>query len=112
VATLHFCGWRRQVKLHRVVWIAARGPIPSGLMPDHLNRNKSDNRIVNLTLVTDAENAKNRRSYAGEDNPSAKITHAVAGAIRSSGGSYSVRARRFGVSKSLVAQISRGEIWP
>lgn len=111
VATLHFAGQRVQVKLHRVVWIAAHGLIPRGLMPDHENRNKADNRIKNLRLVDDAGNAKNRRSYAGEGNPAARITRAVADQIRTASGSYSERAKRFNVSRSLVAQISRGELW-
>jgi len=111
VATLHFWGERVQVKLHRVVWLAAHGPIPVGMMPDHINRAKADNRLANLRLVTDAGNAANRRSYAGEANPACRITRAQAVAIRRAAGSYRARARRFGVSKSLVAQISRGERW-
>lgn len=111
VATLHFRGRRVQVKLHRVVWIAMNGSIPVGLMPDHINRNKSDNRIANLRLVSNKENAANRRSYLGEENPAAKITRNIAMAIRNASGSYDTRATQFGVSKSLVAQISRGELW-
>jgi HNH endonuclease len=111
VATLHFGGLRVQAKLHRVVWIAAHGAIPAGLVPDHVNRIKSDNRLENLRLVTDPENVRNRRSYVGEGNPACRLTRAEAIQVRCTPGSYSDRARRFGVSKSLVAQISRGELW-
>lgn len=111
VATLHFSGRRAQVKLHRVVWIAVNGTIPAGMMPDHINRIRDDNRISNLRLVSSAGNAANRRSYRGTGNPACKITARKARLIRISRGSYSSRAKRFGVSKSLVAQISRGELW-
>lgn len=111
VATLHFSGERIQAKLHRVVWMSVFGYIKPGLMIDHINGKKFDNRIENLRLVTNAGNAKNRRSYCGTANPSARLTEETASAIRSSAGSYATRANHFGVSKSLVAQISRGELW-
>jgi len=45
---------------HRLVWIWNRGEIPKGLMLDHINRDKLDNRIENLRLVTRSENQFNR----------------------------------------------------
>lgn len=44
---------------HRIVWEAANGPIPKGMVIDHINGNRSDNRIVNLRMVTHAENMQN-----------------------------------------------------
>lgn len=35
------------------------GPIPDGLFIDHINRNRTDNRIENLRLVTHKENMRN-----------------------------------------------------
>lgn len=51
--------------LHRVVWEYYNGKIPKNLMIDHINRNKSDNRIENLRLVDAKEN---RRNVAPEVN--------------------------------------------
>ena len=114
VFTLHFDGLRKQIKAHRAVWLAANGSIPEGLMPDHQNRIKSDNRLDNLLLVDDGGNAQNRRTYAGEGNPAAKITREIAEAMRAnhaSGQSYNYLANTFDVSRSLVAQIVRRELW-
>lgn len=40
----------RLAMAHRVVWIAAHGPIPPGARVAHLNGKRFDNRPVNLTL--------------------------------------------------------------
>lgn len=82
VFTLHFSGKRIQAKAHRAIWIAANGILERNTVIDHINRNKSDNRLANLRLVTNKENAKNRRSYNGEQNPSAKITRMTANKIK------------------------------
>jgi len=50
--------WRRA---HRLVWIAYNGQIPKGLEIDHKNRDKHDNRLSNLRVVTHSDNCKNRR---------------------------------------------------
>lgn len=47
------------VHLHREVLVRAGLTIPKGIYPDHINRNKLDNRKSNLRLVTKSENNKN-----------------------------------------------------
>lgn len=113
VCTLHRGGMRRQVKLHRIVWIAANGAIPKGKVIDHINRNRADNRLCNLRLADAKGNAQNRRSYCGELNPAARLSPDAVRLIRASypALSYGKIAQRFGVSKSLVAQVIRGEVW-
>lgn len=52
-----------QVLAHRAVWAYCNGEWPSEQL-DHINHDKRDNRLVNLRIATQAENAKNsnRRS--------------------------------------------------
>jgi hypothetical protein len=45
-------------KAHRLAWFYVYGEWPDGPI-DHINRNRSDNRIVNLRCVTKQQNAQN-----------------------------------------------------
>lgn len=44
---------------HRLAWLYIYGNFPNGEL-DHINRIKSDNRIINLRDVTNTENSHNR----------------------------------------------------
>lgn len=47
------------VRLHRIIWECEHGKIPEGMVIDHINRNKSDNRLENLRLVDPRTNVLN-----------------------------------------------------
>lgn len=49
------------LSMHRVIWIIENGPIPDGMVIDHINNNPSDNRIENLRLATLMQNGFNRK---------------------------------------------------
>lgn len=50
----------KQYYLHRLAWMYVHGSFPAkGLCCDHKNRNRTDNRISNLRLVTRAQNRQN-----------------------------------------------------
>lgn len=44
------------LKIHVLVWTAFNGPIPSGMQVNHINEDKTDNRLDNLNLMTPKEN--------------------------------------------------------
>lgn len=50
------CG--REFRAHRLAWIIARGNWPAADI-DHINRNRTDNRIANLREATRRENLGN-----------------------------------------------------
>lgn len=50
---------RKNYKAHRLAWLYVNGEWPRGPI-DHINCDKTDNRIANLREATPAENAANR----------------------------------------------------
>ena len=48
-------------KVHRVIWELFNGPIPKGLVIDHIDGNSLNNNIRNLALKTTAQNTRNSR---------------------------------------------------
>ena len=50
---------------HRLVWVMHNGQIPEGLEIDHIDGDRTNNRIENLRLVNKSQNAHNRRSAKG-----------------------------------------------
>jgi hypothetical protein len=69
--------------LHRQVWIYHNGEIPKGLVVDHIDRDKDNNQIENLRLVSHSENNKNvseqekqrRIEWMGKIRPLTKEWH-------------------------------------
>lgn len=52
----------RSYKAHRLAWMYVYGKDPQGLL-DHKNRDKTDNRICNLRVVTDGQSNQNKQVY-------------------------------------------------
>lgn len=48
-------------KTSRIVWFLFNGPIPEGMVIDHLNGDPWDNRIENLECKTQKQNMQNQR---------------------------------------------------
>ncbi|MDA4806122.1 HNH endonuclease [Enterobacter hormaechei] len=49
----------RRYKAHRLVWCLVHGSIPSNMQVDHINHDRTDNRVSNLRLVNNQGNQKN-----------------------------------------------------
>ena len=52
---------KRQVAGHRVIWAIHYGEDPGDMIVDHIDMDRSNNRISNLRLVNNADNIFNNR---------------------------------------------------
>ncbi len=50
--------YQRSIKAHRLAWFMVHGEFPDCFI-DHINGDRSDNRIANLRLATPAQNSQN-----------------------------------------------------
>ena len=49
-------GVRKTYSVHRLVWMAFNGEIPEGYEINHINEDKTDNRLENLSLMSHKDN--------------------------------------------------------
>lgn len=115
---IYFMGTKKQVRGHRVIWMAAHGPIPAGLIVDHINRDRQDNRLCNLRLVDAKGNALNSPNKSGEENANAKLTRDQVEEIRElhRNGKIPYKGRRrlakkYGVSIGAIDHVITGRSW-
>lgn len=62
----------QQCRAHRVIWKLVTGDDP--LTIDHVNGDKSDNRLVNLRSVPQSENNKNKPTFSNNKTGHTGIT--------------------------------------
>lgn len=104
VHSIKYNGIKKQVRAHQVIWISVNGPYDKDkLMIDHINRDRTDNRIVNLRLVTAQGNRANQEPRKG------KLSQAEIDMMyflhTEDGISIRELAEDYGISKSRVQQL-------
>lgn len=103
--------------VHRLVLLAFVGPCPTGCEAAHGDGDPANNRPWNLRWATHAENIADRRVHGtaliGERNPNAKLTAEQVARIRELGAQQTqvALAGAFGVSRTRIRSILRGEAW-
>lgn len=112
---------RETVFVHRIVWEAFNGVIPDTLQINHIDGNKTNNRLDNLELVTASENIQHAFDNdlmlpkRGEANGFAKLTEDQVREIRKriESGAISMRALSFeyGISDTTVRLIIKRKLW-
>jgi hypothetical protein len=58
---------------HRLAWLYEYGAFPVAQL-DHINRNRTDNRLANLRCATNAENCQNRQVQTNSTSGHAGVT--------------------------------------
>lgn len=108
---------------HRVVWVWHNGAIPQGKEINHIDYNRSNNRIENLEVVTHSENMQHSRPNFnpsfGEKSTKAKLTDKQAKTIRTLGVVCGWSARQIrsmlgldNMTEVAVGRIRNGKRYP
>ena len=110
-------GKREYAGAARLVWQHFFGEIPDGMILNHLNGNKRDNRPSNLEVTTYSNNQKHAFATGlidqdGERNPLAVLTNEQARAMREEFAKGNVSQRelglKFGVNRQVVGYVVCG----
>lgn len=97
---------------HRMVYECFHGEIPSGYHVNHINGVKTDNRIINLEIVTPAENNERRVNLLkGSDVHTAKLTRDDVINIRKSDKTIKELTKIYKVSRSTISRARIGKSW-
>ena len=118
IVSLYKNGVQQNNRVHRLVMAAFVGPCPNGMQVNHIDGNKSNNRLENLEYVTQSENAIHSytiglQSQQGEKNNHSKLTEEKVHEIRKLLGKEIHRAiaAKFDVSRQTIDLIANGKRW-
>lgn len=111
----------RSFLVHRLVAAAFIGPNPDGHIVNHVDGDKTNNRVENLEYVAHRENSLHAeynglapRRYRGQDNCNAKLTDADVRQIKAMialGVQIKSIARAYRVDPKVIYLIRDGKSW-
>jgi len=81
---------QRDYMAHRLIWLHATGRWPTEI--DHINGDRSDNRIENLRECTRSQNFANREPYKHRTMPKG---------VRAKGSKFTARIRKAGIDRHI-----------
>ena len=108
-------GLSKYVRVHRVVAQSFIDNPDNKPEINHINGNKSDNRVLNLEWVTHRENHKHRISVLKQTSGAAKITKNIADEIRErfANGNITQTAlgKEYGLCQQNISLIINRKCW-
>lgn len=91
---------------------------PNGMQAAHLNGNRYDNRLSNLSRVSPSENTRHQDIHGtrrrGSARRDAKLNDAKVREIRAfhaAGMGYKRLAKRYGISRVVIRRVASGVTW-
>lgn len=95
--------------VHCLIWEAFNGPIPQGMVIDHIDSNRANNELSNLRMITQSENMKNAMAN-GHKCQTAVLQYDLNGNLVKEYMSISAAARAIGmVEGSLRYALNKGK---
>jgi hypothetical protein len=111
-------GQAKKFNTHALVALAFMGPTPEGEEIRHLDGNRANPSLSNLSFGTHKENAQDMvlhgHTYLGEEHHSAVLTDTMVLEMRSlfaAGYTSGYLAGNFGVSRTTAWQAASGKTW-